>query len=87
MRQYSVDEFLGRTEPCPLTEQIDKKVSVLYDLYVLSTQKGDADWRETAVRNLLASYQTERQIDNALHDVVKGNCTIDELLTRKGYLQ
>ena len=80
MREYLVDEFLGNSDTHSLTEQIDKKVSLLYDLCELHRRKNARDEREAAIRELLSSYTTERQMDNAIHDVVAGKCTINNLL-------
>lgn len=87
MAEYLVDEFIDGTCECTLEEQVDKKVSLLYDMCILLKRKKEADNREQAVRQLLASYQTERQIDNAVRDVIVGNTTLNRLLKQKGYLQ
>ena len=85
-REYLTEEFLGENIECTLEEQIDKKVSLLYDLCVLTKHKKSTDGREAAVRELLSSYQNERQIDNTVHDIIVGNCTLNDILKRKGYL-
>lgn len=87
MAEYLVEEFLDGTVECTLEDQVDKKVSLLYDLCVLYKRRNCADNREEAVRQLLSSYETERQIDNAVHDIIVGNYTLNDLLKRKGYLQ
>lgn len=86
-REYLVEEFIGDNCECTLEEQIDKKVSFLYDMCMLCKHKGHADKREQAVRELLASYQSETQIDNVAHDLILGNYTLEDLLKRKGYIQ
>ena len=86
-KSYLVDEFIDDTCECPLEEQIDKKVSLLYDMCILFKRRKDTRERERAVRKMLASYETERQMDNAVHDVIVGNYTLNDLLKRKGYLQ
>lgn len=86
-REYLVDEFICDDCGYTLDEQVDKKVSLLYDLCVLHRNGKNKDAREQAVRGLLASCKSEKQIDNAVHDVVMGNYTLNELLKRKGYLQ
>ena len=85
-RQYSVDEFLNDI-PYTLSEQIDKKVSLLYDLCILNQHKNQPDELEDKVRELFASYQTERQIDNVVHDIIMENYTLNDILQRKGILQ
>ena len=87
MAEYLVDEFIGGGIECTLDEQIDKKISLLYDMCMLVKRKKEHDDREKAVRQLLSSYTTETQVNNVIRDVVVGNITINQLLKRKGYLQ
>lgn len=86
-KEYLVDEFIDANCECNFGEQVDKKVSLLYDMCILFKRQKDTRERERAVRKLLASYETERQMDNAVHDVIVGNCTLNDLLKRKGFLQ
>ena len=86
-KTYLVDEFIGNAEPCTFEDQVDKKVSLLYDLCVLYRYRGSHDKREESVRNLFTSYRSEVQMDNAVHDILVGNYTLNDLLKRKGYLQ
>lgn len=87
MPEYLVEEFIdGTSVECTIEEQIDKKVSLLYDLCMLYKRRNGVDKREQAVRELLASYQSEMQMDNAVHDIVVGNYTLNDLLKRKGYM-
>ncbi len=87
MKEYLADEFITGTDACTIDEQIDKKVSLLYDMCILYKRGKNADNREEMVRKLFASYQNEQQIDNTAHDLVVGNSTLNEILKRKGYLQ
>ena len=86
MPEYLVEEFIGSDCECTLEEQIDKKVSLLYDMCILIKRRAGIDDREEAVRKLLSSYQTEQQVDNVVHDVIIGNYTINDMLKRKGFL-
>lgn len=86
MAEYLVDEFIDGACECTFEDQVDKKVSLLYDLCILSRRTNKAEY-EQAVRQLLSSYQTERQMDNAVHDIIVGKCTLEDVLKRKGYLQ
>jgi hypothetical protein len=86
-KAYLVDEFIGTTEQFTFEDQVDKKVSLLYDLCKLQMRGRKSDDREDAVKHLLASYQSEVLMDNAIHDVVVGKYTLNDLLKRKGYLQ
>lgn len=86
MAEYLVDEFINGACECTIEEQIDKKVSLLYDMCILIKRRNATDDREEAIRQLLSSYQNERQIDNAVHDLVVGKCTLDQMLKKKGVL-
>lgn len=87
MPEYLVDEFIGQSnEQYTLEDQVDKKVSLLYDLCILCRRGRYADSREKAVKQLLASYQSEVQMDNAVHNIIVGDDTLNDLLKRKGIL-
>lgn len=62
---------------------VDEKMKILYDMCMLPR---GAQKRE-AVRQWLLSYPSETAIDNAIHDVIVGNCTLESKLHRKGFLQ
>jgi hypothetical protein len=87
MAEYLVDEFIDGTCECTFEEQVDKKVSLLYDMCILTKRQKGAKDREAAVRKLLTSYQNERQMDNAVHDIVVGKTKLEDTLKRKGILQ
>jgi hypothetical protein len=87
MPEYLVDEFIGQSnEQYTLEDQVDKKVSLLYDLCILCRRGRYADSREKAVKQLLASYKSEVQMDNAVHNIIVGDDTLNDLLKRKGIL-
>jgi hypothetical protein len=83
MRQYECEDFIHPTNE-PVEVVVDKKISLLYDLCILHKTKMSRDRRETALREILAEYCTETQIDQALHDIVRGNKTLNEYLEQKG---
>ena len=85
MRHYQADEFILDATPDPIDVAIDKKVSLLYDLCVLVRKCKERDARETALREVLSHYNSERALTSALHDVVLGNKTIDTFLEQKCY--
>ena len=87
MKHYLTDEFIEGTCECTLEEQVDKKISLLYDMCILIKNRFNKDDREEAVRRLLFSYESETQIDNAVRDVIMRNYTLNDILKRKGYLQ
>ena len=87
MLKYLVDEFIGQNnEQYTLEEQVDKKVSLLYDLCILCRKGQYADKREQFVKQLLTSYKSEIQMDNAVHNIIVGDYTLNDLLKRKGIL-
>lgn len=58
---------------------IDEKIELLQDLCVL--RKG-AVKQEEAVRKILATCQSDRQLDIKVHDLVCGNETIKQFIGR-----
>ena len=62
---------------------VDKKMEILYDMCMLPKGKH----KREAVRQWLLSYPSEIAMDNAIHDVLVGNCKLEEMLKRKGYIQ
>lgn len=87
MAEYLVEEFIDGGIECTLEEEVDKKISLLYDMCMLVKRRKGHDEREKAVRELLSSYETETQVNNAVRDIIVGNITLEQLLKRKGYLQ
>ena len=92
MLEYNIDEFIGEeATPTTYEEEVDKKVSLLYDFAKLGEMRGKriirADKREEAVRKLLKSYGSTILMDNAVREILIGDNTVDEILKRKGYLQ
>ena len=74
-------------EPCTLGDIIDKKVSLLYDFCILKHKKfRKPDDREEAVRKLLSQYQSEYSMTKAIHPVVFGEYSLNELLRKKGVM-
>lgn len=88
MPEYIVDEFIGiNAEPTTYENEVEKKVSLLYDFCILHKRKfKQPDEREAAVRKLLHSYGSEVLMDNAVRNILIGNCTLNEALKRKGFL-
>ena len=86
MRHYQADEFIYETISDPVSVAVDKKVSLLYDLCILCKTKTSPDSRETALREVLSHYNSERALTTALHDVVLGNKSIDTFLAQKGLM-
>lgn len=88
MPEYIVDEFIGvNAEPTTYEDEVEKKVSLLYDFCILKRRKYKTpDEREEAVRNFLRSYGSPILMDNAVHDILVGNHKLDDTLKRKGFL-
>jgi hypothetical protein len=92
MAKYTIDEFLGIEEefvPIVLTDEVDKKIDLLYDLCILRRRKrnGGVDEREELMREILLACPNTISIDNAVHGVIVGKYTLDQLLKSRGYLQ
>lgn len=64
---------------CP--KFIDYKIKVLKEFCILAP---NAKKKETAIRNILSGCRNEYEADAKLHDVLYGNETLDDMLTRKG---
>lgn len=87
MRHDKIDDYVDPiTEPAEVV--VDKKISLLYDLCILRTRKKDKciekDARESALREVLSHYCSETEINNAIHDVIFGNKSINQFLAQKG---
>lgn len=83
-KRYIVDEFLGKCEPTTIKEEADKKIYLLRDFHVLkSIDKHNG--REKATKKMLRACQTKVQLDNIVHDLITGKCTLNEMLARKGF--
>ena len=94
MQEYNVDEFLDMGEnaaPSTYSDEVEKKVSLLYDFAILGKMCGKrivrTDKREEAVRQLLRSYGSQTLMDNAVRDILASNYKLDDALKRKGLLQ
>lgn len=90
MLEYTSEEFLGFEDntPTKYDEEVEKKISLLYDFCILHKRRYQTqDEREDAVREFLRSYNSEVLMDGAVRDILVGNCTLDEALKRKGFLQ
>lgn len=91
MLEYNADEFLGFNEDKneEFSEEVNKKVSFLYDSYMLTRRyhKTQPDEREEAVRKMLSDYNSSILMDNAIRGILVGDYTLNDLLKRKGYLK
>ena len=81
-------EVIGTdTVPCTLGDEIDKKISLLYDFCILKYKRyKKPDDREDAVRQFLSQYQSEHSMTRAIRPVVFGECKLDDLLHEKGVM-
>ena len=87
MAEYRIDEFLDMGEnamPSTYGDEVDKKVSLLYDFCILRKRKYKRpDEREDAVRELLHSYNSQTAMDSAVRGVLVGDYTLNDMLTRR----
>lgn len=93
MPEYNVDEFVGFANNTnePFADEIDKKVSFLYDCCMLCKHRRNRevlpDEREEAVRKMFAQYNSSILMDNAVRGILVGDYTLNDLLKRKGFLK
>ena len=67
----------------------DAKIRHLYELGHLNypfRNRTYPDPLEAKVRMVLEECKTEQSVDRVLHDVIVGNCTLEEMLTLKGMM-
>ena len=76
-----IDYATNTNEQLEKQDLIDAKIEILYDMVILRRKKGGAsDLREMQVRELLEKCESRYDMDTLLHDVVRGNMSIDTLL-------
>ena len=80
MRCSMIDEFINNTID-PVEVAASKKINLLEDLGFLKRKK-DKNKKEILLDYLLKC-SSEHEMTRMLHDVVRGNETIEELLARK----
>jgi hypothetical protein len=85
MYTYCADDIMSKTTDT-LDVLIEKKISLLYELCMLTMRKHKNDPREDAVRKILSRCTSGTQIDNALYGVVRYECTINDLIRAKGVI-
>jgi len=83
---YQADEFLRQTAPNPKHVAINKKISQLYDMWILvHPKKNKPDPWEHLLRKCLEQYPDEYSICRAMHPIVAGSISLNEYLKMKGY--
>ena len=89
MKHYDIDDFINPKPECAEVAA-EKKISLLYDLCILHSRRDKngkrlhKDPRESALREVLSHYCSETEVNNALHDIVYGNKTLNQFLAQKG---
>ena len=89
MPEYNVDEFISvNAEPTTYDEEVEKKISLLYDFCILHKRRRcqQRDEREKAVRALLLSYGDANKLNKVVRDIITGEQSINAEL-RKGIKQ
>ena len=77
-----IDYVTNTNEEFKKQDWINIKIDLLYDLCILKKRKGKSDPREPQVEELLEQCETRYAMDTMLHDVICGNMTLNELLSR-----
>jgi hypothetical protein len=65
------------------------KIQCLYDMKILkypNRSHARPDPLEEKVKMVLAECKNDYEVDRVLHDVIVGNCTLEEMLTLKGMM-
>ena len=79
MKNYCVDDFNGiNVFADTMADAIGKKINLLKDFCLLSKH----DDREEIIKAILSKCKSERELDNALHNVVRFNETVDEFIAK-----
>lgn len=87
MKYYDISEFIQNSSENTIADAVDKKISLLYDFCILRRLRGKSyDDRETYVRQWLSTYKSEHHMTVALHNILVGNTTLNNVLKQKGYL-
>ena len=85
MAKPYTDYATNTGEELEMQDLIDEKIGILYDMGILIYKYVDKhtkqpDFREDQVRELLKQCETRYEMDTILHDVVRGNMSINALL-------
>ena len=89
--EYVVNDFIEPRSDVRPAIACERKISLLYDLCILHTRFNKfgkrlvKDIREAQLRDILLGYSTELEIDNAVHDIVCGNKTLNTFLAQHGH--
>lgn len=81
MKSYCADDFFETSKTENICDLVDRKISLLRDFVILPSHTTK---RELELRELLMQCKTESEMTIMLHDVLRGECTVVELLQRKG---
>lgn len=89
--EYVTNDFIEPKEIKPAVA-CERKISLFYELCILHThfnkfgKRMTKDSREALLREVLLGYSTELEIDNAVHDIVCGNKSLNAFLAQHGYM-
>lgn len=88
--EYVANDFIEPKEIKPAVA-CERKISLLYELCILHThfnkfgKRMSKDSREALLREVLLGYNSELEIDNAVHDIVCGNKSLNDFLDQHGH--
>lgn len=84
-KKYTVSDFNGSQIFVPDDKEVavEKKIELLKDLCLLAP---NSKKKTQTVRALLQSCDNEQQMTILLHNVLRGDKTLDELLQQKGLM-
>ena len=85
MKHYKVEEFLMNSKPGKFADEVEKKISILYDFCLLRRRKQEPDAREDMVRDLFLKLKSMDTVSGIVRDLQFERITINELLRRNHY--
>lgn len=83
--RYTVSDFNGEIfHEDTIKDATKKKIALLYDMRILKKGKDrTADPRTKTVKKILLAHKNEVELDRILFNVVRGNETLDDFITKK----
>ena len=87
MKHYETEEFFDNSKPTTLKDEVEKKISLLYDFCILAKQKTRVrDAREKALRKILLDCKSITSMSNIVHDLIMEKCTLNAVLRRHNHV-
>ena len=85
MKQYKVEDFLCKSKPMKFQDEVEKKISILYDFCILRKCKKEPDVREELVRDLFLKCGSIDTVEGIIKDLQRELYTVNKLLKENNY--